>query len=328
MINSFYHKLAKNQHKNMKGDFMQDLKIIENELVPVYVTDTGERVVYGTELHNVLGVKTPYRMWGERRLSDCEAAENKDYEAVQICSPSGQSEKQHIIKLDTAKEMAMLERNEKGKQVRRYFIEVEKKYKDKTEALHTETSKTPAILTQIRATPKVPKQPDIPISERIRMMEIMTSCSADALPYVAALAKPYMPDYPIPIKSEPEPEEKNFSLPELIHDIPKNMEPGPIPVNTDPNIYLKPEPEPEPETEKMKRACCIGYRTPFDRKKLRTYLGKIHLSIGGLADKAGVNSNSLWKYLTGDTLPGFENRAKICEALGKPVNWLDGGAKR
>ncbi len=38
----------------------------------------------------------------------------------------------YIIKLDTAKEMAMLERNEKGKQVRRYFIQVEKKYKENT----------------------------------------------------------------------------------------------------------------------------------------------------------------------------------------------------
>lgn len=35
---------------------MQNLSVIENELVPVYVTDTGEKVVYGTELHNVLGV--------------------------------------------------------------------------------------------------------------------------------------------------------------------------------------------------------------------------------------------------------------------------------
>ena len=36
---------------------------------------------------------------------------------------------EYIIKLDTAKEMAMLERNEKGKQVRKYFIAVEEKYK-------------------------------------------------------------------------------------------------------------------------------------------------------------------------------------------------------
>lgn len=55
--------------------------------------------------------------------------EVKDYEAAQICAPSGQTQKEHIIKLDTAKEMAMLERNDKGKQVRRYFIRIEEKYK-------------------------------------------------------------------------------------------------------------------------------------------------------------------------------------------------------
>ena len=57
-----------------------------------------------------------------------DAIENEDFEAAQICAPSGQTKKDHIIKLDTAKEMAMLERNEKGKQVRRYFITVEEKY--------------------------------------------------------------------------------------------------------------------------------------------------------------------------------------------------------
>lgn len=108
---------------------MNNLRVIENDLVPVYETSTGEKVVYGTELHTALDVRTPYRMWVERRLEECEAGENEDFEAAQICSPSGQSMKEHIIKLDTAKEMAMLERNDKGKQVRRYFIQVEKKYR-------------------------------------------------------------------------------------------------------------------------------------------------------------------------------------------------------
>lgn len=111
-----------------------DLKLIENELVPVYETDKGEKVVYGSELHAVLEVKSNYRDWIRNRLSDCEAAENDDYEAAKILAPSGQNKKEYIIKLDTAKEMAMLERNDKGKQVRRYFIAVEKKYK---EAVHT-----------------------------------------------------------------------------------------------------------------------------------------------------------------------------------------------
>lgn len=108
---------------------MNNLKVIENELVPVYETSTGEKVVYGSELHEVLGVKSRYREWIDRRLLDIDAVENEDFQAAEISAPSGQTKKDHIIKLDTAKEMAMLERNEKGKQVRRYFIQVEKKYK-------------------------------------------------------------------------------------------------------------------------------------------------------------------------------------------------------
>lgn len=107
---------------------MSELKIIENDLVPVYETSTGEKVVYGTELHEVLGVRSRYREWIERRFSDIDAIENEDFEAAEISAPSGQKQKEHIIKLDTAKEMAMLERNEIGKRVRKYFIAVEKKY--------------------------------------------------------------------------------------------------------------------------------------------------------------------------------------------------------
>lgn len=108
---------------------MKALKVIENELVPVYEASTGEKVVYGSELHEVLGAPSVYREWVKRRLSDIDAIENEDFQGVEISTPSGQTKKDHIIKLDTAKEMAMLERNEKGKQVRRYFIQVEKKYK-------------------------------------------------------------------------------------------------------------------------------------------------------------------------------------------------------
>lgn len=85
--------------------------------------------MYGTELHKALEVKSNYREWIKRRLIECDAEDNTDFEGVEISTPSGQKRKEHIIKLDTAKEMAMLERNDRGKRVRRYFIEVEKKYK-------------------------------------------------------------------------------------------------------------------------------------------------------------------------------------------------------
>lgn len=116
---------------------MKKLRVIENDLVPVYETSTGEKVVYGTELHSALKVKSNYRDWIRNRLRDCDAAEMEDYEAAKILAASGQTMNEHIIKLDTAKEMAMLERNEKGKQVRRYFIKIEKKYKERTYSIDT-----------------------------------------------------------------------------------------------------------------------------------------------------------------------------------------------
>lgn len=107
-----------------------ELRLIEDDLVPVYMTSTGERVVYGSELHAVLGVKSNYRDWIKNRLKDCDAVENEDFESfAKNLAKGGRPQTEYIIKLDTAKEMAMLERNDKGKQVRRYFIEIEKKYR-------------------------------------------------------------------------------------------------------------------------------------------------------------------------------------------------------
>lgn len=106
------------------------LKMIENDLVAVYITSTGEKVVYGSELHQVLEVKSKFADWIKNRLNDCEATENEEFQSFsKILEKGGRPQTEYIIKLDTAKEMAMLERNEKGKQVRRYFIQVERKYK-------------------------------------------------------------------------------------------------------------------------------------------------------------------------------------------------------
>lgn len=47
---------------------MNDMIVIDNEIVPVYETDTGEKVVYGSELHRVLGSPSTYREWVKRRF--------------------------------------------------------------------------------------------------------------------------------------------------------------------------------------------------------------------------------------------------------------------
>ena len=108
-----------------------NLTVIENELVPVYETSTGEKVVNGRELHSVLQSKQDFSTWVKARLKECDAQENVDYDRFHKKMEANNATMiEYIIKLDIAKEMAMLERNEKGKQVRRYFIEIEKKYKE------------------------------------------------------------------------------------------------------------------------------------------------------------------------------------------------------
>ena len=98
------------------------LKMIENELISVYETDKGEKVVYGTELFECLGSKRQYTDWIKERFLDCDAIENQDFQSFsQKNEKGGRPKTEYIIKLDIAKEMAMLERNDIGKQVRRYF---------------------------------------------------------------------------------------------------------------------------------------------------------------------------------------------------------------
>ena len=71
----------------------KELRVIVNELVPVYETSTGEKVVYGSELHTVLGAPSVYREWVKRRLTDIDAVDKEDFEGVEISTPSRSEER-------------------------------------------------------------------------------------------------------------------------------------------------------------------------------------------------------------------------------------------
>lgn len=105
------------------------MKVITNELVPVYETDKGERVVNGRELHEYLEVASRYNDWWKARTDKYGFNETEDFESVTEILVSGGKQTNHIMRLDIAKELAMVENNDKGGQARKYFIEVEKRYK-------------------------------------------------------------------------------------------------------------------------------------------------------------------------------------------------------
>nr|UWG16927.1 MAG: antirepressor protein KilAC domain [Bacteriophage sp.] len=101
-----------------------------NELINITLNENHEPVVSGRQLHETLGVKTEYKKWF-KRMAEYGFAENEDYLRVtQKCPTLGglQDVTDHIIKLDMAKEIAMIQRTDKGKEVRTYFIQVEKDF--------------------------------------------------------------------------------------------------------------------------------------------------------------------------------------------------------
>lgn len=103
----------------------------ENPLIPIKETENGDIVVSGRALHEFLEIKTPYTQWFER-MTEYGFTENVDYILdSQKCETNNPKnpytvKTDHLIKLDMAKELAMIQRNEKGKQARQYFLKIEK----------------------------------------------------------------------------------------------------------------------------------------------------------------------------------------------------------
>ena len=101
-----------------------------NELINITVNDSHEPVVSGRQLHEALGVKTKYADWFNRMI-EYGFTENQDFLLLkneQQTGRGGHNKVDHVIKLDMAKEIAMIQRTDKGKEVRQYFIQVEKDF--------------------------------------------------------------------------------------------------------------------------------------------------------------------------------------------------------
>lgn len=113
----------------------------EKNLIPVTTNEQGETVVSGRDLHEFLEVKTPYQIWFPRMV-DYGFTENVDFTSfVQKCTKpiGGRPQQDHALTLDMAKEISMIQRTERGKQARQYFIEVEKRYKQQSNLRMPET---------------------------------------------------------------------------------------------------------------------------------------------------------------------------------------------
>ena len=98
------------------------------ELIKV-TEENGEQLVSAKELHEFLEVKSKFADWFKNRVSKYGFEENQDYVSISKNLENGGREIDYVLKLDIAKELSMVEGNEKGSQARKYFILCEKKLK-------------------------------------------------------------------------------------------------------------------------------------------------------------------------------------------------------
>ena len=99
-----------------------------NQLISITTNENDEQLVSGRELHKFLGIETKYEDWFPR-MTEYGFTESVDYHALKIENVVNNRtyyKTDHAMKLDMAKEVSMIQRNEKGKQARQYFLEVEK----------------------------------------------------------------------------------------------------------------------------------------------------------------------------------------------------------
>ncbi|MGN6019831.1 antA/AntB antirepressor family protein [Corynebacterium striatum] len=98
------------------------------ELIPIQ-DHAGIQAVMGRDLHKFLEVGRDYTNWFKQMVG-YGFIEGQDFTPDLAKSTGGRPRIDHIVSLDMAKEISMIQRTDKGKQARQYFIECERRAKE------------------------------------------------------------------------------------------------------------------------------------------------------------------------------------------------------
>lgn len=114
----------------MVAEAREDIELVPlGEELNIRTDENGETLISGRELHESLKVKTRYNDWFSRMV-DYGFTENVDFIAITQKRVTAQgnetTQTDHLLKLDMAKEIAMIQRTPEGKRIRQYLIQVEK----------------------------------------------------------------------------------------------------------------------------------------------------------------------------------------------------------
>lgn len=165
------------------------------------VNDDSDFPIDGRELHDALGIETPYHIWFPR-MCEYGFCDNKDYLLVeQKCSTNNPKNpwttvKNHAMTISMAKEIAMVQRNEKGKAIRQYLIRVEEDWNKPEKVFARALQMANALLSKskeenLRLTEEnaAQKQMIAEMKPKVTYCQIVLECR-DAIP-IRVIAKDY-----------------------------------------------------------------------------------------------------------------------------------------
>lgn len=95
------------------------------------IGEAAVQTVNARDLHHGLEVSTAFKDWIVRRIADYGFQEEKDFCSFLSESSGGRPAKEYALTIDMAKELSMVERNDAGKRMRAYFIDCERRLKDR-----------------------------------------------------------------------------------------------------------------------------------------------------------------------------------------------------
>ena len=122
-----------------------------NELIKVHYDSADRPTVSGRELYEALKIETPYKKWFDR-MTEYGFSENSDFWTILSESTGGRPSTDHQITIPMAKELCMLQRTEKGKQMRQYFIAVEEQWNSPDAIMARALQLSNAKLKQLQVT--------------------------------------------------------------------------------------------------------------------------------------------------------------------------------
>jgi anti-repressor protein len=121
-----------------------------SEIIKIQTNNDGKQTVNARDLHEFLENKDNFTSWINDRIKQYGFVKNIDFTSLQETTKKptgGRPSKEYHITIDMAKELSMVERNEKGRQARKYFIECERRAKDPIVALNDPTALRSMLLT-------------------------------------------------------------------------------------------------------------------------------------------------------------------------------------